>query len=197
MAGSSSLTFGVDFATIYTSVIGGKLANMNNFVGALVALFLSATTALQPGLTQLEAPEEPPSPEQVALAEFLASKKSDMPAEVLIKYPNWQAIVAISAAESGYCKHQAGTYNCLGIKDFRKGSPDFGGYRNFESWEEAIGYASELLYKYDNHDGIPEPKLMVVRWKGDYNTTHWLNNVSYSLSDIDKNIIQIATVATK
>src|SRR5690242_1820143 len=94
---------------------------MNNFVGALVALFLSATSALQPAIITPNT-EEPPSPEQIALTEFLASKKSPMPAEVLIKYPNWRMILAISAAESGYCKHQAAAYNCYGIKDFKVGA---------------------------------------------------------------------------
>jgi hypothetical protein len=163
---------------------------MNNFVGALVALFLSATSALQPAIIT-PITEEPPSPEQIALTEFLASKKSPMPAEVLIKYPNWRMILAISAAESGYCKHQAAAMNCYGIKDFQPGARP-GSYRAFSSWEESISFASRLLYKYDAEDGAPEPHAMVARWKAVLPYTGWLNNVSHSLRDIDRNM-QIAT----
>lgn len=169
---------------------------MNNFVGAMVALFLSAASALQPAVVSPET-EEPPSPEQVALSEFLISKKSPMPADVVIKKPNWQMIVAISAAESGYCKHMAGDYNCYGIKDFRRGE-NYGGYRDFASWEESIDYVSQLLYKYDSTDGSPEPTAMVARWKAVHPYTGWLNNVSYSLHDLNSKMnLQIATAAVK
>ena len=159
---------------------------MNNFVGALVALFLTATPALQPVIITQNT-EEPPSHEQVALAEFLASKGSPMPAEVLIKYPNYKTIVAISAAESGYCKHQAAKYNCYGIKDFQAGARP-GSYRAFSSWEESVGYASQLLYKYDAVDGSPQPSEMVARWKAVAPYTGWLNNVSHSLKDLNARV---------
>lgn len=163
---------------------------MNNFVGAMVALFLSATSAFQPVATTLpELAEEPPSPEEVALNDFLVSKGSPMPADVLIQYPNWEIMLAIATAESSLCKRPAGAYNCYGIKDFRKGSHNFGGYRNFESWDESIGYMSELLFKYDGEDGSPTPHAMVIRWTG-YNppSQGWINNVSGSLRDIERNI---------
>jgi|GEM_PF-3019765 len=159
---------------------------MNNFLGALVALFLSATQALQPAV--IESTPTPPSPQEIALGEFLEAKGSPMPANILIQYPNWEMMVAISAAESGYCKHPAGDFNCYGIKDFRPGER-FGKYRNFESWDESIDYVSTLLFKYDEEDGNPEPHAMVVRWKGDYHTTHWLKNVSYSLWDLEQNVL--------
>jgi hypothetical protein len=168
---------------------------MNNFVGAMAALFFSVTTAVQPTVViptptpTPEVEEEPPSPEQVALADFLAAKKSPMPADVLIKYSNWQSILAISNAESSYCTHPAGRFNCYGIKDFRRGGRNFGGYRNFTSWEESIGYASELLYKYDTADGNPSPHVMVVRWTG-FNppSQGWVRNVAGSLRDIQTNV---------
>ena len=116
-----------------------------------------------------------------------------MPAEVLIKYPNYKTIVAISAAESGYCKHQAAAYNCYGIKDFQAGSRP-GSYRAFASWEESIGYASQLLYKYDAENGTPEPTAMVARWKAVEPYTPWLNNVSHALKDINTQV-QIAAVS--
>lgn len=171
-------------------------------MGAMVALFFSATTAIQPvAMTTATLPpevvEEPPSQEEIALNDFLISKGSPMPADVLIQYPNWQIMLAIANAESSYCKRPAGKYNCYGIKDFRKGSRNFGGYRNFESWEESIGYASELLFKYDRTDGIPSAQAMVVRWKAVAPFEGWVNNVNGSLRDIQRSAIPKAVaVAT-
>lgn len=158
----------------------------------MVALFFSTTTAIQPvAMTTATLPpevvEEPPSQEEIALNDFLISKGSPMPAKVLIQYPNWQIMLAIANAESSYCKKPAGKYNCYGIKDFRKGSSRFGRYRNFESWEESIGFMSQLLFKYDRVDGSPTPRGMVIRWTG-FNppSEGWIRNVSGSLSEIQR-----------
>ena len=129
-----------------------------------------------------------PHPATFELQEFLEEKGSPMPAEELTKYPNWKMIVALSAAESGYGKHKAGTFNSWGIKDFRKGSDNFGGTRNFESWEESIEYTSELLYKYEPEEGMPTASGMVARWKYVKPYAHWINNVNYSLHDLDQHI---------
>ena len=115
------------------------------------------------------------------LEQFLDDKKSPMPAEELLKYSNWEMIVALSNAESGYGKHAAGTYNAWGIKDFRKGSAKYGKTRDFNSWTESIEYTSKLLYKYDPADGEPTASGMVAKWKYVKPYGHWINNVNYSL----------------
>ncbi|MFH0912232.1 MAG: hypothetical protein V1807_01065, partial [Patescibacteria group bacterium] len=69
-----------------------------------------------------------------ATQSFLEEKNSPLPAVELLKYSNWEMIVALSNAESGYGKHCAGDYNAWGIKDFRKGSDNYGGTRDFASW---------------------------------------------------------------
>lgn len=153
---------------------------MSSFIGGLVALFVSVTLTLAP--TQ-------ESSELIALRSFLGEKNSPLPAEVLVRYPNWKMVVALACAESGYGKKLAGEYNAWGIKDYRNGSTRFGKTRDFESWEESIAYTSELLYKYDPEDGEPTPWGMVRSWKYVYPYTHWVNNVAYSLHDIEQNVL--------
>jgi len=160
---------------------------MDNLLGAIFALVSSFST---PNLTGLQ-PE--PDPIVLELREFLGNKKSPLPADVLVEYPNWQMVVALSAAESGYGRKLAGDYNAWGIKDFRAGSANFRGYRDFSSWKESIAYTSELLFKYDKEDGSPEPKAMVAKWKYIRPFGHWLGNVNYSLNDIQENVIAAAT----
>jgi len=119
---------------------------------------------------------------------FLEEKKSPLPAGELLKYSNWEMIVALSNAESGYGKHLGGDYNAWGIKDFRKGSSNFGKTRDFTSWAESIEYASELLYKYDKDDGEPTATGMVARWKYVKPYEHWIRNVNYALADLESHI---------
>lgn len=125
----------------------------------------------------------------IKLHNFLQEKGSPIPALELIKYDNWRMIVALSVAESGGGKYMAGTFNAWGIKDFESGSLKFGQTRDFESWEESIRHTSELLYKYDPIDGMPSPRGMVQRWKYVLPYEHWINNVQYTLYDIDRQIL--------
>ncbi len=158
---------------------------MDNLLGAIFALISSVSTPIYQ-------PQPAVDPIVVELQGFLAEKKSPIPAEALVKYPNWQMIVALSAAESGYGRNLAGEYNAWGIKDFRISSKNFRGYRDFASWDESIAYTSKLLFKYDKEDGSPEPKAMVARWKYIRPFGGWLGNVNYSLNDIQENVIAIA-----
>jgi hypothetical protein len=119
---------------------------------------------------------------------FLEEKKSPLPAGELLKYSNWEMIVALSNAESGYGKHLGGDYNAWGIKDFRKGSANFGKTRDFTSWAESIEYTSELLYKYDKKDGEPTAVGMVAKWKYVKPFEHWIYNVNYALADLESHI---------
>ncbi len=157
---------------------------MDNLLGAIFALISSVSNPIYQ-------PQPAVDPIVLELQDFLAEKKSPMPAEVLVKYPNWQMIVALSAAESGYGKKLAGDYNAWGIKDFRVASKHYRGYRDFVSWDESIAYTSELLFKYDE-SGSPEPKAMVARWKYIRPFGGWLGNVNYSLNDIQENVIAVA-----
>lgn len=122
------------------------------------------------------------------MQDFLKEKNSPIPACELIKYDNWQMILALSAAESTYGQNLAGTFNAWGIKDFRLISDNFRGTRNFESWERSIDYVSNLLYEYDPINGMPEARTMVERWKYVLPYQHWINNVEYSLLDIKQKI---------
>lgn len=162
---------------------------MEILAGVLVTL--SAVMPI-PGTPTISAPPEPivqeapaPDPELLKLDAFLKTKRSPIPADVLIKYPNKKMVLAIAAAESGYCKHQAGQYNCWGIKDFRPG-PRFGKYRHFSGWEEALAYASQLLFKYDKTDGNPTPGAMVRRWTGYASSPNWMRNTSASIRDFER-----------
>ncbi len=159
---------------------------MNSFVGALVALFVSVSTAFQP-IPATDADLEPPDPRVAQLSSFLETKRSPLPADVLLQYDNWRIMVALANAESSYGRFLGGTHNAWGIKDFRSGSPKFGKTRDFGSWEESIAYTSELLYKYAP-DGTPEPQHMVAKWKYVQPYAHWVNNVSYALYDINKHV---------
>lgn len=153
---------------------------MNSFLGALIALFTYIAIGGPVGF------ELDPLTSQ--LQTFLESKGSPMPAVEVTKYDNWEMIVALSSAESGYGKHMAGDFNAWGIKDFRRGSDNFGKTRNFVSWYESIEFTSELLYKYDPVDGSPTPWGMVRTWKSVEPFGHWVNNVSYALYDIRQNV---------
>ena len=81
---------------------------MSGLFGGLVALLISVTIALTPAQE---------SQELVQLRSFLNAKGSPLPAEVLVKHPNWKTIVALSCAESGYGKNMGGEHNAWGIKD--------------------------------------------------------------------------------
>lgn len=123
------------------------------------------------------------------LQNFLIEKSSPISAEELIKYDNWEMILALSAAESTYGQNLAGTFNAWGIKDFRLLSNNFGRTRDFESWEKSVEYVSNLLYEYDPIDGMPEARAMVRRWKFVLPYEHWIDNVEHSLLDIRQKII--------
>lgn len=73
------------------------------------------------------------------LREFLDSKESPLApdTEFLLELEHWKLLVAISAIESQYCKHQLG-YNCWGI----------GGdsaYRYYSSFRAAAQDANDLI----------------------------------------------------
>ena len=149
-------------------------------LGGIFAAVLLSNAALAPVL--------PTNPRLAPLEQFLDSKGSPLPAAELLKYDNWRTIVALSCAESGYGKNMAGTFNAWGIKEFTPGSPKYNGTRDFASWEESIGYTSNLLYKYDSKDGEPRAKDMVYNWKYLRPYEHWIGNVNYALWEINQTL---------
>jgi len=151
---------------------------MGGFLGSLIGLIATIVVSTTPA----------PNPALLKLDEFLQSKNSPLPAVELIQYSNWPVIVALSAAESGYGRHLAGDFNAWGIKEFRAGNRNYGGTRDFVSWSESIKFTSELLYHYDE-EGMPGPNEMVVKWKAAMPYRHWVNNVSYSLWDIEEKVL--------
>jgi len=153
---------------------------MNSLIQFLASFFI--------GILMVEPFSFQTGPALSQMQDFLKDKSSPIPAYELIKYDNWQMIMALSAAESTYGQNLAGTFNAWGIKDFRLISDNFGKTRSFESWEESIKYVSNLLYEYDPINGMPEVRTMVERWKYVLPYQHWINNVEYSLLDIKQKI---------
>ncbi len=153
-------------------------------LGGLITVALLSNAALVPVVLT--------DPRLAPLEQFLESKGSPIPAVELLRYDNWRMVVALSCAESGYGKKLGGAYNAWGIKDYRAGSAKFGRTRDFESWGQSIAYTSELLYKYDPEDGEPSPQGMVRAWKYVRPYGHWINNVAYSLNDIQENVVVAA-----
>jgi hypothetical protein len=157
------------------------ISSMLTVSGVIAPMELKTPALSYDNQITVEAPEAPaePSPVEVELAAYLEAKGSPMPADVLLQYDNWPAIVAVANAESSLGRHNAGSFNAWGIKYFgpKTASNVNGKYRNFASWEDSIQYASELLYKYDSTDGQPTPEAMVRRWKSVAPFGGWIKNV--------------------
>lgn len=73
------------------------------------------------------------------LRQFLESKESPLASETqfLLGLKHWKLLVAISAIESQYCKHQLG-YNCWGIGGDNA-------YRHYSSFRVAAQDADDLI----------------------------------------------------
>ena len=98
---------------------------MDSIITVLVPFIISASLQLNTLDTAAKVLPENREILQKVTA-FLEEKRSPLPAGELLKYTNWEMIVALSNAESGYGKHLGGDFNAWGIKDFRKGSKNFG-----------------------------------------------------------------------
>lgn len=74
---------------------------------------------------------------------YLKSKKSPLAphTKILLEQKHWKLIIAISAIESSYCKHQIGN-NCWGITDTS------GAYKSYSSFDEAIVDANGLITRW-------------------------------------------------
>lgn len=115
----------------------------------ILAVGIILLLAFTPSETSNEAVPCPPDAEKLRsqmlatqslrLQEFLESKQSPLApdAEFVIGLKHWKLLVAISAIESQYCKHQLG-YNCWGIGGDTS-------YRYYSSFRAAATDANDLI----------------------------------------------------
>lgn len=95
------------------------------------------------GPTEEEKKTEAQQEKTEKVVAYLQSKKSPLSQEevsLLVSMPHADLLIAISAIESQYCKHQLG-YNCWGI----------GGdsaYRHYKNFSEAIVDANDLITRW-------------------------------------------------
>jgi hypothetical protein len=114
---------------------------------------------------------------QFPLAQYLKSKKSPLvpDASFLQKQKHWKLIVAISAAESTFCKHQL-DFNCWGI----------GGdshYRHYKSFRAAIIDTNDLIEKWQLKGRWLTPEDMNCSYVVPCSPT-WVRTVNRILKDI-------------
>lgn len=117
-----------------------------------------------------------PSDKVQILREYLASKKSPMAeyAEALLDQKHYVYIIAISFAESNFCKKNIRPYNCWGIG---------GGYpETYENYPAAFVRSSELIEKY-HLQGMDDPHLMRDTWVG-WRNENWVIAVNQVISQL-------------
>lgn len=123
--------------------------------------------------------EQPINKEKIEkLRNYLASKNSPMAdyAEELIAQHHYVFIIAISFAESNYCKVQIRQNNCWGIGGTRP--------EGYASLPAAFARADELIQRY--HDlGMTSPQLMRNTWVGWQNDS-WIIAVNQEITRIQE-----------
>lgn len=125
-----------------------------------------------------EAATEPtPPPLSDQIREYLTAKKSPMAdeAEFLVQQPNWKLIIAISNAESTYCRFKI-DWNCWGLGGEKH-------YRHYKNLHDAIADDEKYLENWKYSKLTPE--AMVCTYVGNCSKT-WLANVNASLRELTK-----------
>lgn len=97
--------------------------------------------------------------------------------EQIISSPYWSTIIAISAAESTYCKHipPDTNFNCWGLTPL-KGEKRAGNWAKFDTFQEVM---DDLNYRLPYYESLWGP---LENWVGPQKycaseCTHWLNTV--------------------
>lgn len=119
-----------------------------------------------------------PDPRIKELTDYLTGKKSPLAkdAEYLITLPHWELVVAVSNAESSFCRHQL-NFNCWGIEG-RDGH-----YLRYQSFAEAAKDTNDLIEKWQKKGRWLTPADM----NGSYvvpASANWLRTVNLTLKDL-------------
>lgn len=113
------------------------------------------------------------------LEEYLKSKKSILAEHVdaLSEQTQWKLIIAISRAESSFCKKHI-QYNCWGI----------GGAWNpkkYQSYDQAIADVNRILQQHYINAGLKTPAQIEKKWVG-YKSDNWQEAVQEELDNLNK-----------
>lgn len=130
---------------------------------------------------EIPPPPDPLQKRKESLKKYLSSKKSILAEHVdtLSQQSNWKLIIAMSRAESLFCKRHAGK-NCWGIG----GAWNLKTYKNYD---EAITDVNRIIDQHYIQQGMDSPKKMMVKWVGHKNED-WQSAVEQELENL--NIIE-------
>lgn len=117
--------------------------------------------------------------EHAALFSYLSEKGSPLADEVdtLLSQKHWRLIVALSAAESTFCKHQLGN-NCWGITSIE------GGYKSYPTLKEGIEDTDALITRWQERGRWLTVSDMNGHYVVPYNPS-WERTVNAVLEDLD------------
>lgn len=113
------------------------------------------------------------------LEKYLGAKHSPLADHVdaISEQSQWKLIIAISRAESSFCKHQV-TNNCWGI----------GGawnMRNYKNYDEAVADVNRILEKMYINAGLDTPKEIVKKYVG-HESPNWQAAVEQELENLSE-----------
>lgn len=110
---------------------------------------------------------------------YLVSKNSPLAADsdFLAQQPNWKLIIAISNAESTFCKHEL-DFNCWGLGGN-------GNLREYSSYKTSIQDENDFIASWQARGKWLTPEQMDGSYVQPYSAT-WLNTVNATLKDFQK-----------
>ncbi|MDB4939698.1 MAG: hypothetical protein JWO40_123 [Candidatus Doudnabacteria bacterium] len=113
------------------------------------------------------------------LEKYLKSKNSPLAdhVEAISEQSQWKLIIAISRAESSFCKHQV-TNNCWGI----------GGawnMKNYQNFDQAVADVNRILEEHYIQAGLNTPKSIVKKYVGHQND-NWQLAVEQELQNLSE-----------
>lgn len=129
---------------------------------------------------------------EISLRDYLKSKNSPLVSatDTLITLPSWRRILALSNAESSFCKNLSDNrlklHQCWGVGGSEPW--DFG-----DNWDEAVVNMQAFLNNYPGKNNPNQPKYIdwtYVQMNGVYKqpaANHWLVNI-YTIEEELKNI---------
>ncbi len=111
------------------------------------------------------------------LEKYLSAKHSPLANHVdaISEQSQWKLIIAISRAESSFCKHQV-TNNCWGIG----GAWNMKNYKNFDV---AVSDVNRILERYYIQAGLTTPKKIVKKYVG-HQSDNWQAAVEQELENL-------------
>jgi len=120
---------------------------------------------------------DPLKERQEFLKQYLGAKHSPLAdhVEALSEQSQWKLIIAISRAESSFCKHEV-TNNCWGI----------GGawnMKNYKNYDEAVADVNRILEQHYISAGLDTPKEIVKKYVGHQSDT-WQAAVEQELQNL-------------